>query len=225
MEKKKENIVVTQDGFNHGPVAKREDRLSSYLRWSIIANIILILLASAISLAAALKPDRVVVVEKNTGRILGEYRTTAFRTNDELVAATQKFAENFLSLNSRSIYDDYAVALNMMSYELREKRKDYLKRTNLLRKIELSNTRSMLDIKERRVLNVKGIYAKTELSGDIVIDQTRNINLGRKNKVVKEDVKLSRSAIQFRLVIDLRMVPVTETNTVGAEVVDFYEYD
>lgn len=211
--------------FPKGPVAKREDRLSSLLRWSLISNLVLILMGGLFATGAVLKPDRVLVSEKETGRIVGEYRTTAFRTNSELLAATQRFAENFLSLNSRTIRDDCASYMNMMSAELRQKRFEYLKRTNLIKNIELADTRSTLKIKERQLVSVKGVMAKCEISGNILVDQNRDITFNKREKIEKEDVKLERNSIPFRLVVDLKMVPVTVRNTVGVEVNDYYEYD
>lgn len=223
-EKNKKEIPAPT-AYTKGPVAKREDRLSSFLRLSLIGNVLLIFAIATIAAAAVLKPDRVVVSEKETGRIVGEYRTTAFRTNKELLAATQKFADNLLSYNSRTIRHDTASYMNMMSAELRERRWAYLERTNHVKNTELANTKSTLEIKARKLVTVKGVYAKCEISGNITIDQERGYSITKGVKLDKEDVKLKRSKIPFKLVADLKMVPVTAYNTAGVEVVDFYEYD
>lgn len=224
-DKKEKKQTPQPTEFSHGPHAKREDRLSMYLKWSLVSNVVLIVMAGMFATAAVLKPDRVLVSEKDTGRIVGEYRTTAYRTSDELLAGAIKFAENFLSLNSRTVYNDCASAMNMMSPALQKNRTAYLKRTNLLKKIELGNTRSLLQIKENKLLTVKGRFAKCEISGDIVVDQNRSFASSKSRSLDSEDVKLNRNNIPFRLLVDLKMVPVTTHNTAGVEVVDYYEHD
>lgn len=222
MKKKKEEQVQ----FSHGPQAKREDKLFRLLRWSLLGHLLWLVAFAVLVIAIVLKPDRVVVAERDTGRIVGEYRTTAYRTTDELLAGAVKFARNFLSLNSRTVYDDYAAALNMMTPGLSEKRRAYFERTNLPHTVEMANTRSHLKFEEQKIVLINGSFAKVELAGKIVTDNLKDDYIPRKNqKLDVEDVKLLRKAVPFRLTVDLQMVPVTTLNTAGVQVVDYYEHE
>jgi hypothetical protein len=199
----------------HGPKQKREDKLLRLLKIAVSTNVLLVLLFGAFMVAVAIKPEQIVVVDKDTGGVVGEYMTTAFRTHTELIGGAKRFAQYHLSFNSQTVYEDFAAALNMMSANLRESRIQYLKESNLAREIKSAASTSHLEFTTEQILEIKGPYAKVEMAGDLVI--------GNRN-TKSADTLVVRKKVPFRLVADLKMVPVTPTNTAGIKVVDYFEY-
>ncbi|MBT8342328.1 MAG: hypothetical protein HKP58_01185 [Desulfatitalea sp.] len=200
-----------------GPKEKRERQLMRRLKWAIIAIIVQAASFGIITAVIAFKPERVVVVDRNTGEVIGEYQTTAFRGNQELIAGAKRFAQYHLSFNSATVYDDFAMALNMMSEKLRKERIAYLKESNLARDIKSTNSISNLEFneKETRIVEVKGPYAKVELAGDVAI--------GDRNTVSSE-ILVNRNKVAFRMLVDIEMVAISSVNTSGIKVVDYYEF-
>lgn len=201
--------------FSHGPKQKREAKLLRLLKIAIVVIVLQVLMFGAFVVAVTIKPEQPIVVDKDTGEVIGEYMTTAFRTNAELIGGAKRFTQYHLSFNSATVYEDFAAALNMMSDKLRESRIKYLKESNLARDIKSASSTSHLDFSTEKILEMKGPYAKVELAGDLVI--------GNRN-TTGADTLVVRKKVPFRIVTDLQMVPVTPNNTAGVKVVDYFEF-
>ena len=201
--------------FFHGPKQKREAKLLWLLKIAIAAIVLQAVMFGAFVTVVTIKPERVMVVDKAIGEVVGEYMTTAFRTTPELIAGAKRFAQYHLSFNSSTVYEDFAAALNMMTEKLRQGRIEYLKESNLARDIKSASSTSHLVFTSEKIVEFKGPYAKVELAGDLVIGDRNNLNA---------DTLIVRKNVPFRIVIDLQMVPVTPANTSGVKVVDYYEF-
>lgn len=201
--------------FSHGPKQKREAKLLRLLKITIAVIVLQCVMFGAFVVAVTIKPERQIVVDKATGEVIGEYMTTGFRTNAELIGGAKRFAQYHLSFNSATVYDDFAAALNMMDDKLRERRIKYLKENNLARDIKSASSTSHLVFSTEKILEMKGPYAKVELAGDLVIGNRNSVNT---------DTLVIRKNVPFRIVTDLKMVPVTPANTAGVKVVDYFEY-
>lgn len=205
--------------FSHGPKEKREARLLWLLKIAMAAIVLQTVMFGAIVAALTIKPERVVVIDKTNGEVIGEYQTTAMRTNAELIAGGKRFAQYHLSFNSASVYDDFAMALNMMSDKLRQQRIVYLKESNLARDIKSANSTSHLEFNTEKIIELKGSFAKVEFAGDLVIGDRSAIAVA-----AAADTVVVRKLVPFRIVVDLQMVPISTINTAGVKVVDYYEY-
>lgn len=201
--------------FSHGPKAKRETKLMWLLKIAMAAVVFQTIAFGVIIAAMVLKPERVLVVDQQTSRIVGEYQTTAFRTNAELIAGAKRFVQYHLSFNSPTVYDDFAKALNMMSDKLRNERIAYLKSSNLARDIKSAHSVSHLEFETEHLVELKGPFAKVELAGDLVIGD---------RSALTSDTLVVRKKVPFRMVVDVEMVPVSTVNTAGVKVVDYYEF-
>lgn len=201
--------------FDHGPKAKREAKQLRLLKIAIIAIILQTVAFGVILAAIVIKPDRIITVDKDTGNLIGEYMTTAFRTNQEVIAGAKRFTQFHLSFNSASVYDDFAQALNMMTEKLRNQRIKYLKESDLARKIRMADSTCHLEFEKEQIVETKGHFSKVEMAGNLVI--------GDRN-TIKTDTLVVRKMVPFRIVVDIKMVPVTPLNTSGIKVIDYYEY-
>jgi hypothetical protein len=211
----KKEIKYIAKEFNKGPKAKRESKLLFLLKIAIAAIVLQTVSFGIIIGALIIKPEPVLTVNQKTGELIGEYQTTAFRTNAELIAGAKRFTKYHLSFNSSTVYDDFANALNMMSDKLRQERIAYLKKSNLARDIKSANSTSHLEFELERIAEIKGKFAKVELSGNLVIGD---------RSIVSNDTLVVRKNVPFRILIDLKMVQVSNVNTAGVKVVDYYEY-
>lgn len=215
-EKKVYDSVITSP-----PQAKREKWLFRLLMISLTGHIVFFVIAGAIGVAVYLKPDRVLAIDSQTGELIGQYRTTAYRTDEELLGASVKFATHFFSMNADSIIEDIQVSLNMMEHNLALRRREYIAKHNLVAKIRSAGARSWLEIKDedKRIHTVKGRIARVEVSGNIVIDTTPEF--GKKQD--EKEVKITRSRVPFKLVLDCEMIPVSDSNTSGVRILDYDE--
>lgn len=158
----------------HGPAGWLVRRLQRYalLGWFlffITAGLhFLIVFASTFS-------ARPVVVVDESGRVLGalEYLKPTTRTDQEIVAASMRFATLFMSLNSATVYEDYAEAMNMMGPELLGITQQAIKTDNYLARVENAKARSWLEFAQNdgaRIVERRGLNAQVRLTGNIVID-------------------------------------------------------
>ncbi len=111
----------------------------------------------------------------SAGRVLGalEYLKPTTRSDDEIVAASMRFASGFMSLNSATIYEDYAEALNMMGPELLGITQQSLKASNYLSRVANAKSRSWLEFAQKdgaHVVARTGLNAQVHLTGSIVVD-------------------------------------------------------
>ena len=158
------------------------------------------------ALIDALRPAPVLAVDRS-GRVLGrfEYLSAAERSDAEILAAARYFAERYLSLNSHSIYDDYAAAMTMMDSAQRQRTAEELRQTNYLGKVRRANARSYLEYLEPpELVGRDGDRALVSLSGRMVI-------------YTRADIAAER---RFELLLDMRVVPRSSFATAGVQVVD-----
>lgn len=219
-------------GFNHGPIEKREKKLFRLLAFSVAANLILVLGGLCVVLAVSLKPDRVVIADRETGEIIGQYRTTEWRSDKELKGAAMKFTDHFLSMNSKTIDQDILFSLNMMSDELAKRRMQYIRDNNVRIMIKVAKSKSRIQYEQKdknkngqpdgvELLRVQDRIATLELKGAIIADTEREDLPEIEN--YEEQYKLIRQEIPFHLQVKLKMVEVTDTNTLGVKVIDYHE--
>jgi hypothetical protein len=161
--------------------------------------------------AVHIRPETVLVVDRESGQVIGEYQTTAYRTAEELVGAGLYFLEHFYSFNSRTVYRDFTVAINMMDQDLSKKRLAYLKDTNLAKDIHDANYTSRLENESSKILKIIDDVTRIEFDGKLIIKGKRAEN--------------EETEIPYRIVLDLKGIRVNKHNTKGVRVVDYYEYN
>jgi hypothetical protein len=84
-----------------------------------------------------------------------------------------RFATLFMSLNSATVYEDYAEAMNMMGPELLGITQQAIKTDNYLARVEKAKARSWLEFAQNngvRIVERRGLNAQVRLTGNIVID-------------------------------------------------------
>jgi hypothetical protein len=125
-------------------------------------------------LASSFSPRPVVAVD-SAGRVLGsfEYLKPTTRSDEESIAASMRFAALFMSLNSATIFEDYAQAMNMMGPELLGITQQSLKTNNYLSRVANAKSRSWLEFAPKdgaRIVERNGLNAQVRLTGNIVVD-------------------------------------------------------
>ncbi len=201
---KNTSISALRDPGN--PIIRRERRLE---RMNIFLFFLTTLLIAGYILYTsmdALRTRAPVVVDYATGELKGEYRTTSFRTQTEMVAGGLRFADHFYSMNSSRVRKDQFIAMMMMSDKLRNARLKYLEKTDLIRKLESAQSSSYVKYDQKNILSEKGDYMKIEFIGKIILSG------------------LDKTSVPFHLIVDLKMAEITEKNTSGVEVVAFRDF-
>lgn len=158
----------------HGPAGWLVRRLQRYALLGWFLFFITLGLHFLIVFASTFSARPVVVVDES-GRVLGalEYLKPATRTDQEIVAASMRFATLFMSLNSATVYEDYAEAMNMMGPELLGITQQAIKTDNYLARVENAKARSWLEFAQNdgaRIVERRGLNAQVRLTGNIVID-------------------------------------------------------
>ena len=158
----------------HGPAGWLVRRLQRYalLGWGLFFFVLC--MHFLIVLASSFSPRPVVAVD-SAGRVLGsfEYLKPATRSDEEIIAASMRFAALFMSLNSATIFEDYAEAMNMMGPELLGITQESLKTGNYLSRVANARSRSWLEFAPKdgaRVVARSGLNAQVRLTGNIVVD-------------------------------------------------------
>jgi hypothetical protein len=178
----------------HGPTGWLIHRLQRYalLGWALF--LITLLLHFVTVLVGQVSPRPVVAVDAS-GKVLGtlEFLSPTSRSDQELLAATMRFAHNYLSLNSDTIFNDYADAMNIMSPELTKATSEALKKDNYLGRVAAAHTRSWLEWgmgeAAPRVVARNGLDAEVRLRGTLVVQNATG-------KVEKPfDISLNTSAV------------------------------
>lgn len=188
-------------------VASREAR---YFTIIIILTVLLGLTTFGLILSffvQTMKPAVPIVVEAETGKVLGSYRTTAFRTDSEIEGATRRFIQCEMSWNSETVYSDFACALSMMKKDggLYAKRLHYIQKENLAQRIIDAKTSSKVSSITVKIIDRKHDLVYIEVTGSITIDG------------VNETVPFSQD-------ITWQQVPISYSNTSGVEMVSREEY-
>lgn len=169
-----EKVTANELIKQHGHAGWLIVRLQRYamLGWGLFFVLLLFILVTI--LLSSLVPRPIIVVDES-GRLLAniEHLKPTARSDQELLAASMEFTRNYLSLTSSDIYDDYAIAMNMMGPELRAITTEARRKDNYLKTVELAKTRSRVefstDLNRPSVLERKGLMAFVRLRGNLVV--------------------------------------------------------
>lgn len=158
----------------HGPAGWLVRKLQRYalLGWGLA--FFFLFMHFFIVLVSSFSPRPVVAVD-SSGRVLGniEYLNPSERTDDEIIAASKRFAGFYMSLNAETIYDDYAQAMNMMDDELLVATQQALKADNYLARVSDAKARSWLEFDRQdgaRIIERRDLAAQVRLVGNIMMD-------------------------------------------------------
>ena len=157
----------------HGPAGWLVRRLQRYalLGWALF--FLVLILHFLLILAGTLAPRPVVAVDA-AGHVLGtfEYLAPSTRSDDEIIASGKRFAVLFMSLNSATVFEDYAEAMNMMGPQLLAATELSLKSDNYLSRVAKARARSWLEFAPNgvRITARSGLNAQVRLAGNIMID-------------------------------------------------------
>ena len=193
-EKIKPNEYVQQ----HGSMGFMIVRLNRYalLGW-VFGFIILFFFGIYFSID---KLQRVPVLAVDaSGRVLGtfEYLDPSIRTDEEIISGSKYFLDRFLSLNSATIYNDYAAALSMMSNELRESKVNEVKNTGYLKRIEDAHSHSFNDYekdsKKVTIIAKEGLRAAVRLRGNMVVTPENGKTFEREFDITLEIMVVARN--------------------------------
>jgi hypothetical protein len=126
------------------------------------------------SFVRTLAPQPVVAVDES-GRVLGvlEYLHPSSRSDEEIKAASMRFLQLYLSLNSETMFEDYAGAMNMMAPALLKRTQEALKTDNYLARVVQAKSRSWLEFTPNagiQLVERKNLNAQVRLRGNIVVD-------------------------------------------------------
>jgi len=155
-----------------------------------------------------------VVAVDAAGRVLGrmEYLDPASRSDDEIIAGAKRFLDDYLSLNSATIFDDYAAALNMMTPALRRSTLSALRHSHnpgqgdYLARVRAAQARSRITFAEApdgaRILERHGSLARVRIRGTI--------------RVIARDNRASEQ--RFDTTVLLAIVARTTADTAGLQV-------
>ncbi len=130
----------------HGPAGWLVRRLQAYalLGWILFA--ITLTLHFVTVFLSTISPRPIVAVDPS-GRVLGtlEYLSPTSRSDADILDASERFADNYLSLNSATIFNDYAAAMNMMGPDLLQVTEKALHHDTYLARVAASRTHSWIE--------------------------------------------------------------------------------
>jgi hypothetical protein len=160
--------------LKHGPAGWLIRRLQRYAMLGWVLAFVFLFGHFVLELADRFVPKSVVAVDA-AGKLLGtiEYVSAASRSDDEIVASAMRFAKLNLSLNSETIFEDYAESMNMMDSELLAQTQDFLKSTGYLAKVKAANAKSRLEFARQTpptLIDRRDMLAQVRLVGDIIVD-------------------------------------------------------
>ena len=197
----------------HGRSGALVLRLERYALAGWIAFFTLLAVFVLLIFVSTLAPKPVIAVDA-AGRVLGrvEYLNPATRSDDEIIAGAEHFLDNYLSLNSATIFSDYAAALNMMTPALRHATLKALQRGALygqgdyLARVHEAAARSRISFfptsDGTRVLDRHGAHVLVRVRGIIHVYTGDN----------------HRSKRAFDTTLNLTVVPRTTLDTAGLEI-------
>ena len=190
----------------HGPAGWLVRRLQAYALLGWILFGVKLALHFALILVSTLSPRPIVAVDAS-GRVLGtlEYLSPTSRSDADILAASMRFADDYLSLNSATIFNDYAAAMNMMAPDLLHATEQALHQDDYLARVAASRTRSWIEWAPAdaapRVLSRHGLDAQVRLRGTLYVD-------GPGGEVQKP----------FDMTLETRAVARNSFNTAGIEI-------
>lgn len=176
------------------------------LGWGLFAATLF--LHMLIVLVSSFAPKPVVVVNE-AGQMVGtiEYLKPSARSDQEILAASQRFLTHYMSLNSETIFEDYAEAMNMMSRDLQQLTREALKQDNYLARVAKAKTRSRVIFAQGRdapnILDRRNLDATVRLRGVIQVE-------GASDRIEKP----------FDTTLQVRATARNSQNTAGLEVTD-----
>ena len=210
MSKDNVNELIHQHGLQ-GSLMLRLQRFS-LLGWGLF---ILLLLGNIVVVAIdRMIPEPVIAVDES-GRVLGtfEFMDASQRTNDEILAGATFFVRNYVNVNSATIFEDYAAAVNMMAPALASSTLADVRRSGYLTAIKEGETDSRIRFASGdgapTIVRREGLEATVHLRGDIIV---RYLN-GEENKT------------PFDLTVSMELVPRTTLSTHGLKVTAIKERD
>lgn len=216
-----------------GAVDKREKR---YVRWVtalIASNILTIIFFGLVITAMSLRTDPIIAIDPYSGRVLGEYRTTAERNDDEIKGGAERFVKCYRSLNSQTIYRDAACAVSMMGDRFKSEYLEQLNKTKQVLMTYESGVEAHVKVDSFEIISNKQIFKNINSPVDDLIASTESsitVAEGEYINIVKVDISgrniISDIHAPFRLVLTMQLLPITTSNTSGIKVLkaDEYEY-
>jgi hypothetical protein len=161
----------------HGPTGFLIRRLQRYslLGWGLFFATLCLHMTIVLVSTVASKP---VVVVNESGQMVGtiDYLKPSSRSDQEILATSQRFLVRYMSLNSETIFDDYAEAMNLMHSDLQKLTKEALKHDNYLARVAKAKTRSRIIFAQGKdapvILERHDLDATVRLRGVIQLDGT-----------------------------------------------------
>ncbi|MFQ5543521.1 MAG: hypothetical protein ACE5FY_04110 [Nitrospiria bacterium] len=158
----------------HGQTGWLILRLQRYalLGWGLFFVLFFILLGSYF--LNMVLPKSVMVVD-NEGQYIGDvdFFEPVKRHDDELISAGKRFLSFYLSMNSETIFEDYAIAMNMMEKSLLDQTKENIKKDGYLARISKAGSRSHIEYKlgedGTRLIERKALESSSRYKGVLTI--------------------------------------------------------
>lgn len=169
-EKMRPNALLRQ----HGPTGWLILRLQRYalLGWALFLITFSVLAIKYV--ITGLLPTPILVVD-TAGRILGkvDFFDATARSEEEILAGGMHFLTNYMSMNSETIFEDYANAVNMMGKPLRERTLRTVKEDRYLLQIQGAGSRSRLEFAKGedrpKILERSGQKSTLRLRGKLIV--------------------------------------------------------
>lgn len=193
-------MIKNQLLVKHGPTGWLIFRLQRFALLGWVLFFVLALVFVAFVFINTFKPVPVLAIDAQ-GRIIGEfdYMSAEERTDGELIAGAKQFLGNYLSANSKTVFKDYASALNMMSDNLKESKLEEIKKTEYLTKVDQAGSQSYLEYSK----NAAVIWRR---------DKNSAVRLRGKLIIVLLDQQIERP---FDITVELTSVPRNSFSTLG----------
>jgi len=182
---------------------------TAVLGWVFFFITFVVLIASYF--VGVVMPKPLLVVDSD-GRLIGEidFLEPVQRLDEEVISGGGRFLGFFLSLNSHTIFDDYAVATSMMGKELLKKVKKMILEDGYLQKIASANTRSDIEFDKE---NPPEIIQRGDNESSV---RYRGIlTMYHKNDPPQKD--------PFNITLYIKFHPTTSLRESGIEITDVYD--
>jgi hypothetical protein len=188
----------------HGPAGWLVRKLQRYAMLGWLLFFILLGVQFIERLVKILASQPVVAVDAG-GKVLGtfEYLKPSTRSEEEIKAAAMRFANNYLSLNSATIFEDFSEAMNMMGPEMMKEAQETINKDNYLARVARARTRSWLEFAPNdgvTIVDQRNLEAKVRMRGNIVVEG--------ESKVVKP----------FDITVETQAVARSTNNTSGLKI-------
>lgn len=208
MSKQHRNELIMSHGIQGSLMLKLQ-------RFSVLGWVLFLFLLVANVMVVAIDqiiPEPVIAVDES-GRVLGtfEFMDASQRTRDEILAGATYFVRNYVNVNSATIFEDYAAAVNMMSPELAKATLSEVRRTGYLTAIKEGETDSRIKFSSGKaapaIIRREGLEASVHLRGDIVVRYLSG----------------TERSTPFDFTVLMRLVPRTTLSTHGLQIIEIKE--